>query len=172
MSNRLIILIAGLVLAYLACYIGDGLYLARNDPAISESAQGGYMILTVVSCLPAIVMGTVAWFNGIDAILPAGERSFKHSYPSDDISASLAIVAFGYIFGAAAGPFANYGPYFWYWVESRWVFVLALAFVTYVLTWKALLQDASAEWRAQKAARQVAKQERNNVRDFGRRDNR
>ena len=150
LMERVILLLAGVVVAYFAIYFGDGLYAALvTDFALPKTELGLLIIPALIFGLILAVVGLIGWTAAMTCALSR--------YPMEDqenvtVYAVIGLICLSCVFGIVAGPFTNYGAYPWYWT-SRWDWLPILALVPSILVARGLLTEAIVARRNQKKSK-------------------
>ena len=148
-SNRVIIIVVGLVLSYLAAYFGDGINAIIRLNWNLEGSPVFSVILGVITAVVAIIGFIILTAVLKDIFFLERSAINKDDKDGEALGSLFSAIVLTCVFGVLAEPFTNYGPYPWYWI-SKWAWLLVVAFVPTIFVIKYLIFDV-AQARREKA---------------------
>ncbi len=138
-TNRIVAVFTALVLGFFALQLGDGIHhLTVLDMARPKPNQSGWIVwASVIGVAAAVAFGVF-----FSAMLELCDNNF--------ISIGMTIIvttALGFYFGIIVGPVSEWGPYPWYWFQSKWAILLVLALLPPICLLVEFCKEASLQRR-------------------------
>ena len=135
-SNRIILVISGIVLAYFAVFFGEGMG--------TFSGADGVMRFAPIAALTVAVIG-----GGTFLYQTVMRLSTRKARMEDILQTTSCIVLACYAFGALATPFASFGATPWSW-HSMWAWMPVAGFIPTVIATKDIAIDIIATLKREK----------------------